>query len=344
MTIQEFKKTARLLKELYKDLESDALADGVDIFSEEYKTAQTRLRESVLAKLGFTIEEYREAKELVAPAKKVDVAKQVLEASTIAVDASKRLEALVIPNEENILAKAKEIAESVVRAPVIQNNIVERTTKVVEKPTIVHTTVKETVHEEYNDAEIRAEIGYVMDALENLPKPQPTVDVDAKLAELKSEFLEKIEKNINTLDMPDFRKLAMGLQAQIDEVRATGSGASAFTDLTDAPSTYASQAGKGVRVSATEDGLEFFTLGGGTGTVTDVSVVTANGVSGSVATSTTTPAITLTLGAITPSSVTTAGDIEVTTTTTGIILKSADGTRWRIGITDTGQLTATNLP
>lgn len=43
--------------------------------------------------------------------------------------------------------------------------------------------------------------------------------------------------------------------------------------------------------------------GGGTGTVTSVSVVTANGVSGSVATATTTPAITLTLGAITPSSV-----------------------------------------
>lgn len=39
------------------------------------------------------------------------------------------------------------------------------------------------------------------------------------------------------------------------------------------------------------------------GTVTSVSVVTANGVSGSVATATTTPAITLTLGAITPSSV-----------------------------------------
>jgi len=41
----------------------------------------------------------------------------------------------------------------------------------------------------------------------------------------------------------------------------------------------------------------------GSGTVTDVSVVTANGISGSVATSTTTPAITLTLGAITPSTV-----------------------------------------
>ena len=41
----------------------------------------------------------------------------------------------------------------------------------------------------------------------------------------------------------------------------------------------------------------------GTVTVTTVSVVGANGVSGSVATATTTPAITLTLGAITPTSV-----------------------------------------
>jgi hypothetical protein len=41
----------------------------------------------------------------------------------------------------------------------------------------------------------------------------------------------------------------------------------------------------------------------GSGTVTDVSVVTSNGISGSVATSTTTPAITLSLGAIVPTSV-----------------------------------------
>lgn len=44
-------------------------------------------------------------------------------------------------------------------------------------------------------------------------------------------------------------------------------------------------------------------LPAGGGTVTSVSVVTANGVSGSVATATTTPAITLTLGAITPTTV-----------------------------------------
>lgn len=49
--------------------------------------------------------------------------------------------------------------------------------------------------------------------------------------------------------------------------------------------------------------------GGGSGTVTSVSVTTANGVSGSVANATTTPAITLTLGAITPSSVAAVGAV-----------------------------------
>lgn len=52
-------------------------------------------------------------------------------------------------------------------------------------------------------------------------------------------------------------------------------------------------------------------LGSGSGgSVTTVSVVTANGVSGSVANPTTTPAITLTLGAITPSSVVSSGAIK----------------------------------
>jgi hypothetical protein len=52
----------------------------------------------------------------------------------------------------------------------------------------------------------------------------------------------------------------------------------------------------------------------GTGTVTSASVTTANGVSGSVATATTTPAISLTLGAITPSSV---NGLTLTALTTG---------------------------
>lgn len=64
-----------------------------------------------------------------------------------------------------------------------------------------------------------------------------------------------------------------------------------------------------IRVNAGGTNLEYYTPGSGTGTVTTVSVVTANGISGIVANDSTTPAITLTLGAITPSSVVSSGTI-----------------------------------
>ena len=74
------------------------------------------------------------------------------------------------------------------------------------------------------------------------------------------------------------------------------------------------------------------------GSVTGVSVVTANGVSASVATSGTTPAITVTLGAITPSSVTvSAGSValpSITTssdTNTGIYFPAADSVSTSVG-------------
>lgn len=67
-------------------------------------------------------------------------------------------------------------------------------------------------------------------------------------------------------------------------------------------------------------GRMYVDLAGGSGTVTSVSVVTANGVSGSVATATTTPAITLTLGAITPTSV---NGLTITTTTGTLTIAAA---------------------
>lgn len=66
--------------------------------------------------------------------------------------------------------------------------------------------------------------------------------------------------------------------------------------------------------------------GSGSGTVTSVSVTTANGVSGSVATATTTPAITLTLGAIAPSSVAASGTVtgsNLSGTNTGDVANTA---------------------
>jgi hypothetical protein len=90
---------------------------------------------------------------------------------------------------------------------------------------------------------------------------------------------------------------------------------------------------------------------GGLGTVTDVSVVTANGVSGTVANSTTTPEITLVLGAITPSSVAAVGTVsgsnlsgtntgDQTITLTGDVTGSGSSS-FATALSDTGVTAAT---
>ena len=67
-----------------------------------------------------------------------------------------------------------------------------------------------------------------------------------------------------------------------------------------------------IALTKTQADLLYMPIGGGgagTGSVTTVSVVSANGISGTVANPTSTPAITLALGAITPTSVTATGQV-----------------------------------
>jgi hypothetical protein len=82
------------------------------------------------------------------------------------------------------------------------------------------------------------------------------------------------------------------------------SGAGGTKGLVPAPASGDAAAGKFLKADGT------WATVSSSGTVTSVSVVTANGVSGSVATSTTTPAITIALGAITPTSVNASGVIQ----------------------------------
>lgn len=95
------------------------------------------------------------------------------------------------------------------------------------------------------------------------------------------------------------------------------------------------------------------------GTVTSASVTTANGISGTVATATTTPAITLTLGAITPTSVAATGAItssgggvgyatgaggavtQITSRTTGVTLSKSSGAITLFSATTTAGQTTT---
>ena len=75
----------------------------------------------------------------------------------------------------------------------------------------------------------------------------------------------------------------------------------------------------------------------GTGTVTTVSVTTANGVSGTVSNPTTTPGISISLGAITPSSVASSGAVSGTTGTFSSTMRF--GSYTATPITNTGYIT-----
>lgn len=78
-------------------------------------------------------------------------------------------------------------------------------------------------------------------------------------------------------------------------------------------------------ITLTDGAGNLASTSGGSGTVSSVSVTTANGISGTVATSTTTPAISLTLGAITPSSVVTSGVLNSSLSTDASSISTGSG-------------------
>jgi hypothetical protein len=121
---------------------------------------------------------------------------------------------------------------------------------------------------------------------------------------------------------------AAGSMSATDKSKLDGiaAGATAYADSnTRATALTGYAVGTNTALAATDTILAAFgkvqgqlnAKGTGNGTVTSVSVTTANGVSGTVATNTTTPAISITLGAITPSSVTSTGTGDFATPNSG---------------------------
>lgn len=73
------------------------------------------------------------------------------------------------------------------------------------------------------DTSIEYELGKISNKIKEIKIPE-AIDIKGLKQEIEDGFQKYFERNINILGMPDFRKLAMGLQAQIDDLSGGGDG------------------------------------------------------------------------------------------------------------------------
>lgn len=212
-TITDWKKMARLLKEVYAEIQKEALSKGIDILSPEYDELINNARILVLEKNGWTLEEYRSLKEQIEGIDKAGTLEVMKDTQKKIKTMSERMDDFHIPTSEEIEEIAEQVAQKYIVPPQITNQVIER---IIEKRPIKETIrVKERV--EYDDKPIRKEIKRVLQQIDEIKIPEQ-ISIEKLKKELKSDFSVFFEHNINTLDMPNFRKLAMGLQGQIDDL------------------------------------------------------------------------------------------------------------------------------
>jgi len=224
MTNPQFKKIARLLKQVYKELEIEALKNGTDLMSPEYDVMVASAREAVLKKMGFTIEEYRTAKEEASEERK----KLVPQYDEI----KKRLDEMKIPTSEEIAQIAEEIAKKIVKE-----------IKVERPQQVIKETIHTTERVEYDDSSLRAEIEYAMDGMEKVSKdveslkntPNTTEELRKEMGGFNA-FAENFEHNVHAYTLKPMQQLAMGLQGQID-TKIEGVNTSKLTVASTAPSS-----------------------------------------------------------------------------------------------------------
>lgn len=220
MTTKEFKRIARILKEVYKKVEEEALANGINILSSDYDKLIELARVRVLEEAGYTLEEYREAKAKVAGYSQSDYLESEEETKEEFLKILQRIEDLesrYVPNDEDIEKISERVSKKYIKEPQIINKIVDRVT--IKEPKIVKETIKVKERVDYDDKELKKLIGKLDDRI--------TTEKEFVLKELRTfndNFGNNLKKNIDMFGMPDFRKLAMGLDARIAALEGGGGG------------------------------------------------------------------------------------------------------------------------
>lgn len=256
MTIKDFKKLGRLLKTIYQELEREAINEGIDLMSPEYDELVAKAREKVLANAGFTLEEYREAKAkvLLVPEEEAKMLGLIEESEKNINLRMKKIEGFIeethVPTFDEITNIAEQISQKYIVPPQITNEVVE----VIKQP------ITERV--EYDDTLINEKLGRALQQLDEI-KIQEPIDVGKLKEELKSDFSVFFDKNIDILGMPNFRKLALGLRQDIDNLQTSVDNINPTTTLADV-STNSTTAAQSLYTMTSTIPVEFRSSDGNT--------------------------------------------------------------------------------
>ncbi len=233
-----FKRIARLLKAAYNELEIEALKGGISTSSVDYQKALQTIRESLVAQEGFTIQAYDTAKQnyqTLNTKKKstLDILSGVAEVlkgepgQDAPLPTQEELLNLILPNIPKPIPGIN--GHTPTREELLQIIL-----PLIPKPKDGTTPSREELLKLISSLmpDLRkmldANTGYLEDKINNVEAKIPVVPPPINTAELKqeirNEFAANFQRNIDILGMPDFRKLAMGLQGQIDDINRSGSG------------------------------------------------------------------------------------------------------------------------
>ena len=232
MTPSQFKKLARLLKQLYAELEADALNEGVAVTSSEFTQVAKAARLALLEREGFTEEQYEEAKNL----NKTEKEEKKTASETKADQFFERV--------EKIKGDKGETGEKGDPGKDGKDGLNGKDGRDGKNGK----DGKDGKPGEKGDRGDRGEMGmvdvatiaYLEDKMVQVESkiPEP-VDVEKIKEQLLPEVVEiskvTAQSNIDLMGMPNFRKLGVGLQQQIDE-RIMGVNTKKLTVATTAPS------------------------------------------------------------------------------------------------------------
>ncbi len=221
MSLPQIKK---LLKKTLRETEDEAILNHIDTTTPEFKALMLKLRNKMLIDMGTPVSDYDEYLESLKDigrkkyqAKKdafVKEVKQEVKDETVLATWESLPDKPAIPTTEEIKSVAIEVVSEAIRklppapAPVIEKPVIEKTIEV------------------YDDTKMKEAFEDLSFKVQQIKIPEIPAPLDVKKFKesITDEYKFYFQESINIMDMPDFRKLAMGLQGQIDSLGSGSNG------------------------------------------------------------------------------------------------------------------------